>query len=96
MIRTIYLWLVGSATDPNKVALTIKAGAATIVTILTMVLGLEHIQVGDPTVFVDAVIQVVQALALIASAGTTIYAFIRKIVLTFRGQHATLVANGIQ
>lgn len=95
MLKTIYVWLMKSSEDPSKTSMTIKAGAATVITVLTVIFGLAHINVGttDMNALVDGGIALVQAIAFVASSLTTVYALVRKIANTVRGTNQALNAQ---
>lgn len=95
MFANIWNWLVVSSSDPYKFSLTLKAGAATIISVLTIALGLAHIAVGGPdlTAISDSVIAVIQDLVVLVGALATVYGLIRKIIASVEGTHAGINAQ---
>jgi hypothetical protein len=89
---TVLTWLLISSKDPEKVSLTIKGILTGAIPVITIVLGLAHIQVGDLTPFVDGIINVVQTALAAIAAVMTVWGLFRKIILTLKGQHAGLNA----
>lgn len=87
-LQKVFIWLVVSSQDPNRVALTIKAGAPLFITWITFAAGLGHIQVGDLTPIVDQVITIVQYTGLVVTAAVTLWGLVRKTWASLQGQHA--------
>lgn len=89
-MSTLWNWFVVSSANSSKWALTVKGILATVITVVTMIAGFAHVQVGDLTPIADTIVAIVQALALVASLVVTLVGFVRKVVLTIRGEHAGL------
>lgn len=89
-MQKIWNWLMLSSQNPGQIALTVKASLLGAVTILTVGLGFAHIQVGNLSPIVDALIAALQALFGLVSALAVVWGLIRKLYLTIKGQHASL------
>lgn len=100
-MQKIWNWLLLSSEHPGEIALTVKASLVASVTILTVAFNFAHLQfpawqiaklpVGDLlTPVVDALIAVVQALFGLISAIMVVWGLMRKVINTFKGQHASI------
>lgn len=80
-MKTIKRWFLYSSANPQKVALTVKAGVPLLLTILTSFgLSFTDVDVQDLTGIIgDFVFNSIQVISLIG----TVYGLGRKIVLTF-------------
>ena len=86
-MQTFIKWLVLSSANSSKWSLTLKGVLGTAVTVITMVAGLGHVQVGDLTPLVDSIIQAVQAVALAVTSIAGVVGLFRKIYRTVKGTH---------
>lgn len=79
-MQSLKNWFIRSSKDPQKIALTVKAGVPFVITILTTLgLSFTNIDVQDLTGTIgDFVFNLVQAISFIATA----YGLGRKIYLT--------------
>lgn len=96
MFYKFVVWLLISSKDPMKWSLSLKGFLGIIATVIMMVAGLSHINVGDLSPVIDAIIAVVQDGLALISALATVYGAIRKVVRTMNGEHAGLIATGLQ
>lgn len=83
-IQNVLAWLVTSSADPAKTALTIKGFLTTIGGIILLISPLIHIHlVNDQvTAIIDATVQLVTLLLTAFASVVTIFAFVRKVMLT--------------
>lgn len=97
IFANVWNWLVVSSEDPYKFSLTLKAGLPTLITGLTIVLGFAHVAIGsaDLTAAADSFIQVAQDLIILIGGVTTAYGLARKLVASWRGDHAGVNAQGV-
>lgn len=86
-MEKIWNWLVVSSADPNAYSLTIKGTLLGIATVLTMLAGFGHIQLGDLTPLVDGIVQAVQAFLALVSSVVFVVGLVRKIYRTANGTH---------
>jgi hypothetical protein len=91
-LQTVLLWLVFSSKDPEAIALTMKAGLPFVISLLTVAAGLGHVQLPSDliTQLFDAVLQVVQTIAILVTGIATIVGLVRKIISTLDGSNAIL------
>lgn len=92
-MQKIWTWLMKSSANPGQTSMTLQASLTAAVTILTVGLGFAHINVGDLTPVVDALIATVQALFGVVSAAAVVWGLVRKVINTIKGQHASLNAT---
>lgn len=85
-------WLLLSSADSSKLSLTIKGASVGVITVLTMVSGLAHIQLPSDTLtaLFDTAVGSLQALAVVLSGIATAVGLLRKLWLTARGENAVL------
>lgn len=89
-MQKIWNWLVISSADSTKTSLSVKAFLTGAVTIITMIAGLSHIQVGDLTPIIDPIIQVIQSTLAVVASIAFLIGIVRKLVLTYYGEHEGL------
>lgn len=91
-LKVVWQWLVKSSADPERISLAVKGFLGGLVTVLTIVFGLAHIQVGsqDLSSIVDAIVSVVQAAAGFVSAIVLVVGLVRKVWLTIKGENPVL------
>lgn len=93
MIKKFVNWLVLSSKNPGEVGLTTKAVLLAIIPVVSMALGLAHIDVGADvlTSVVDTIIGLVQGVLAVVSAIGVVWGLVRKLWATFNGTHATMM-----
>lgn len=89
MIKRIWLWLIYSSKDPSKISTMIKGGVAFLVTLLTFWATATHIPFSgdDVKALGDNLITVIQGIALVITTLVTLFGGIRKLWVTFTGEH---------
>lgn len=91
-LNKIWVWLKFSSANPQEVSLTFKAALTAVLTALTVVLGFAHIQLPSDqlTAFMDAGVQLVQAVLLALASAMTVWGVLRKLWTTVRGTNAVI------
>jgi len=91
-IKALWNWVVYSSADSKKFSLTLKGIAAFVITLLSFRYGIQNVQIlnENVSVLVDAVVAFVQDAVTLVSIIATIYGAVRKVVLTAKGEAATL------
>lgn len=89
-MQKIWDWLMLSSANPGATALTVKASLVGAATVFTIISGFAHVQVGDMTPLIDALIMALQALFGLVSAVMVVWGLVRKVILTFAGNHASV------
>lgn len=89
-MKAFLVWLIVSSKDPEKLSLFIKGFLGVAVSVVTMLLQFAHVQVGDLTPVVDALVALVQAAAVFISAAVAVWGLVRKVIATIKGEHAGL------
>lgn len=92
MMKKIVNWVVLSSKDPNKFSLTVKGVLGGAVTLLTIFLGTQNIELPSEmlTAVVEAVVVAMQAFFALVSAVAVVWGAIRKILLTIKGQNKSI------
>lgn len=87
MLKKAWDWLVKSSADPQKTALTVKAGLNTIIGILLVVGPAFHLNLGKTQLdeVAEAIVQMIIYAYAIISSVAMIMGFIRKIKITLFG-----------
>ncbi len=93
-LHKVFTWLWMSSSDPTKVGLSAKGLLTTLVGVLIPALGLVHVNVGPDIVngLIDNVSIAITALLTFVGSVGLVFGSIRKIWVTFRGQHPLLNA----
>jgi hypothetical protein len=92
MIKNIINWFALSSAEPGKTALTVKGLLVGGVAAITYLAGIGHITLPSPeiTAAVDGITNFVQAALVAVSSAMTVWGLIRKVYLTFKGEHQSL------
>lgn len=89
IIGTSLAWLILSSKNPQAVSLSVKAGLVLLLTWLTTIAGLGHIQLPteDLTNLIDTIVQITQLGLMLISAIYTAIGIVRKVWRTLQGLH---------
>lgn len=89
IIGTSLAWLILSSKNPQAVSLSVKAGLVLLLTWLTTIAGLGHIQLPteDLTNLIDTIVQITQLGLTLISAIYTAIGIVRKVWRTLQGLH---------
>lgn len=98
-LKTSWLWLVSSSTDPDKYSLMIKGFVGTAATFLLIGAGVFHYTLSTGDVYdlgtlisaaVSATLTAISYVATAVSAWALVWGAIRKVLITIFGQHPLL------
>lgn len=86
MLKTAWLWLIKSSSDPQKMSLTVKSILVGVIPFLALVgVDTSHLPQG-----VDFLVGAVEQALIIVSAVTALIGFARKLKTTVLGTNAVL------
>ncbi len=91
MLKTIWVWIVRSSADPEKLSLTVK-GLGALVPSLIAIAALVHVNVNPESVLalLDILAQWVALAATVISGIVTLYAATRKVARTVLGSNRAM------
>lgn len=89
MFDVFWNWVVYSSANPSQISSTIKYFSGTVITLITVVFGIGHINFPTEglTAIVDSLIQAVQLTVVALTAIGGFVSLLRKLYLTIRGEN---------